>query len=233
MADELRAGGPGRHCRWVDIVGRNRIQLERVRQRLALPPRLVALSLSEHLRPAIVPVHPARFLVTYFTSPSPRYVFKRSPVFLWLGDDSIVTINAWAHGQGLLGASQGLRTTRDDMVSRVLEAAVASHGEVGWRLNDAFSGPDRDRNHFEWHRKERRLVRFGDLLDRQLQLVHAVRINNRTMRLVHQQLRGLREIARYADRKLRESGYCRVCTRTKIRDHRSMAVAGVPPRAAT
>lgn len=213
VADEVRADGTRCDCRWVDVVGRNRTQLEWVRQRFALPSRLISLSLSEHLRPTVIRVSAARFVATYFTSASPRHVFERHPVFLWLADDSIVTISPWAHRQGLLGATQGLNTTRDGVVSRVIEAAVASHGEVGWQLNNAFFGDDRGDNHIEWHRKEGRLVAFGELVDQQLQLVRALGINNRPIRQAYQQLRGLREIARYAARKLRDSGYCRVCRR--------------------
>jgi hypothetical protein len=65
--------------RWVDVVGRNRAQLERVGKRLNLPARLVSLSLAEHLHPTVLQVRPAWFLVTHFTTPSRRHVFTRDP----------------------------------------------------------------------------------------------------------------------------------------------------------
>lgn len=98
---------------------------------MALPQRLVPLSLSKHLHPAVIRVRPASFLVTNFASPSLRHVFERHPVFLRLADYSIMTISPWAHGHGVLSATHGLNTTRDGLVCRILEAAVASPGEVG------------------------------------------------------------------------------------------------------
>jgi hypothetical protein len=213
LPDAVCVKRPPSHCRWVDVIGRNTTQLERVRTRLALPPRLVSLSLSEHLHPTAIRVRPAWFLVTYFTNPSQRDVFTRLPVVLWLAKYSIVTISPWARQRSVFGAMQGLNTTRDGIVCRVLEAAVASHEEVGRQLNDAFFGPDGADNTYVWHRKERRVMRFVQLLDHQLQLLRTVGIHSREMRQVHQQLKGLLEIFRYADLKLRESGYCRVCRR--------------------
>jgi hypothetical protein len=216
LADEVSVDRTASYCRWVDVIGRNRTQLEHVRKRLALPLRLVPLSLSEHLHPAAIRVEPTWFLVTYFTSPSHREVFTRHPLFVWLADYSIVTISPWARRRSVLGATRGFNTTCKGLVCRVLEAAVASHEEVGRQLNDAFFGHDRGESPYAWHRKERRVVRFVQLLDHQLQLLHAVAIQNRKMRQVHEQLKGLLEIARYADRKLRESGYCRVCGRDEV-----------------
>jgi hypothetical protein len=208
-------------CRWADVIGRNRTQLERVRTRLALPARLVALSLSEHLHPTAIRVGPTWFVVTYFTSPSRREVFARQPVFLWLADYSIVTISPWARRQSVLRALQALNTTRDGLVCSVLEAAVASHEEVGRQLNDAFFlGHDGGESPDAWHRKERRVAGYGQLLAQQLQLLHAVGIRSRQMRQVHEQLKGLLEIARSADRKLRTSGYCRICKRAAVRGQR-------------
>ena len=204
------------HCRWVDVIGRNRTQLGRVQRRLALPPRLVPLSLSEHLYPTVFRVRPAWFLVTYFTSPVPREVFARHPLFIWLAAYSIVTISPWARGRSLLRATAGLKTTRDGLVCRVLEAAAASHEEVGRQLNDAFFGHDRGEHPYAWHRKERRLARFIELLDHQCRLLQAVGVQNRRIRQVHEQLQGLLQIARYADCRLRESGYCRVCRRNEF-----------------
>ena len=204
-----------RYCRWIDVVGRNRTKLERVRERLALPQRLVPLTLSEHLYPSAIRVRPAWFLVTYFTSPSPRRVFQRHPVFLWIADYSIVTISPWAHRQGLLGDTHRIHTTRDGLVCRVVEAAVASHGEVGRKLNDALVGHRGD-NHFEWHSKQRRLVRFTELLDQQLEFLLKVGISNRKMRQAHDDLERLIELVRHADRKLRRSGYCRLCRRNEV-----------------
>lgn len=216
LADEAGVDRPPSYCRWVNVIGRNRTQLERLQERLALPPRLVLLSLSEHLHPAVIRVRPAWFLVTYFTNPSHREVFARHPVFLWFAEYSIVTISPWARRRSVLGAHPGLTTTRDGFVHRVLEAAVASHEEVGRQLNDAFFGHDRGESPYAWHRKERRVIRFGQLLDQQLQLLHAVGIQSRKMRQLQQQLMGLLEIARYVDRRLRESGRCRVCTRDEV-----------------
>jgi hypothetical protein len=202
-----------RVCRWVDVIGRTRNQLERVQRRLALPPRLVPLSLSDYLHPTAVAVHPAWFLVTYLTSPSPGEVFVRHPIVLWLAEYAIVTISPWARRRSVLAGTTGLDTTRDGLVCRVLEAAVASHEEVGRHLNDAFFAHDRGDTSAAWHRKERRILRFIDLLDRQLELLQTVGMHGRKIRQVHEQLAGLTEIARYAERKLRESGYCGVCKR--------------------
>ena len=204
------------HCRWVDIVGRNPAQLERVRRRLAFPRRLVALSLSEYLYPAVLPVEPGWFLITYFTIPAEWSVFALQPVMLWIGQYAIVTVSPWAGRQSVLNGMRTLHTTRDGLICQVLEAAVASHEEVGQKLNEAFFGRGGGSNPHLWHRKELRVVRFVQLLDHQLMLVRAVGMRDQRVRQVREQLQGLLEIARYAARQLRESGYCRICQRTEF-----------------
>jgi hypothetical protein len=205
------------HCRWIDVVGRTQTKLDRVRRQLGLPPQLVPLSLSEYLQPAAVRVAPAWFLITYFTSASTRDVFTRHPVMLWLADYSIVTISPWARQRSVLQASRALRTTRDGLLCSILESAVASHEEVGRQLNDAFFGRHGSEGPFAWHRKERRVARFVQLLDHQTRLLQAVGMQHRAIRQLHEQLNGLLEIARLAERKLRESGICRVCRREAVR----------------
>ena len=210
-----RAGEPGRvtapaHCRWVDVIGRNRAQLERVQTQLALPARLVPLSLAEHLRPAAVRVRPAWFLVTHFTAPSPRGVFTRRPLYVWLGEHAIVTITPWAR-QTVLETTGELEETRDDLLCRVVEAAVSSHEEVSRHLNEAFFAKDRGESPRAWHQKERRITVFGQLLDHQLDLLRAVG-GSAKMRQLRRQLAALAQIAHYADRKLRQSGCCPLCT---------------------
>ena len=207
---------PQSTCRWVDVVGRNPAQLERVRRRLAFPPRLVALSLSEYLYPTAVRVEPAWFLITYFTSPVEWSVFTLQPVMLWIGKYTIVTVSPWAGRQSVLNRMRALHTTRDGLICQVLEAAVTSHEEVGQKLNDAFFGREGGDNPHLWHRKELRVIRFVQLLDHQLTLVRAVGIRDQRVRQVREQLHGLLEIARYAARQLRESGYCRICQRTEF-----------------
>jgi len=204
------AGEPA-FCRWVDVVGRNPAQLERVRKRLDLPPRLVSLSLAEHMQPAVIRVRPAWFLVTYFTTPSRRGVFARHPLYLWLADYAIVTISPWAQRRSVLGATGELDQTRDDFVCQIVEAAVSSHEEVGRQLHEAFFVGNRGENPHAWHQKERRVALFGQLLDHQLEFLDAVGTRTAKMRRVREQLAGLVQIARFAERKLRESGHCRVC----------------------
>ena len=204
------AGEPA-FCRWVDVIGRNPAQLERVRNRLALPPRLVSLSLAEHLQPAVIRVRPAWFLVTYFTTPSRRGVFARHPLHLWLTDYAIVTISPWAQRRSVMGATGDLNQTRDDFLCRIIEAAVSSHEDVGRQLHEAFYVGNRGPNPHAWHQKEGRLVQFGRLLDRQLEFLGAVGTQTVKMKQVRDQLAGLVQIAGFAQRKLRESGYCRVC----------------------
>jgi hypothetical protein len=150
-------------------------------------------------------------VATYFTIPSRRSVFSRHPLYLWLADYAIVTISPWERRRSVLGATGQLDETRDDFLCRVVEAAVASHEEVSRQLNEAFFAEDRGEIASAWHQKERRVARFGQLLDHQLELVRAVGVGNAKMRQVHKQLAGLARIAHYAARKLRESGYCRVC----------------------
>jgi hypothetical protein len=203
--------GEPQFCRWVDVIGRNPAQLERVRKRLALPPRLVSLSLVEHLQPAVIRVRPAWFLVTYFTTPSRRGVFARQPLYLWLADYAIVTISPWAKRRSVLGATGELDQTRDDFICRIVEAAVRSHEEVGRQLNEAFFVRNRGENPHAWHQKERRVARFGQLLDHQLEFVGAVGTRNAKIRRLYEQLAGLVHVAGTAHRKLRESGDCRVC----------------------
>lgn len=204
------AGEPA-FCRWVDVIGRNPAQLERVCKRLALPPRLVSLSLVEHLQPAVIRVRPAWFLVTYFTTPSRRGVFARHPLYLWLSDYALVTISPWAQRRSVLGATEELDQTRDDFLCRIVEAAVSSHEEVGRQLHEAFFVGNRGENPHAWHLKERRVALFAQLLDHQLEFLGAVGTRTAKMRQVREQLAGLVQIAGFALRKLHESGYCRVC----------------------
>jgi hypothetical protein len=198
-------------CRWVDVIGRNPAQLERVRKRLALPPRLVSLSLVEHLQPAVIRVQPAWFLVTHFTTPSRRRVFARHPLYLWLADYAIVTISPWAQRRSVLGATGERDQTRDDFLCRIVEAAVTSHAEVGRQLHEAFFVGNRGENPHAWHQKERRVDLFGRLLDHQLEFLGAVGTHTAKMRQLHEQLAGLLQIAGFAHRKLRESRHCPVC----------------------
>jgi hypothetical protein len=198
-------------CRWVDVIGRNPAQLKRVRTRLALPPRLVALSLVDHLQPTVIRVQPAWFLVTYFTTPSRRDIFARHPLCLWLAKHAIVTISPWARRLRVLGATGELDETRDDFLCRIVAEAVNSHEEVGRHISEAFLAPDRGESPHTWHQKERRLVLFGRLLDHQLDFLRAVGLTDAKMRKIYEQLAGLAQIAHYTDRKLRESGYCRLC----------------------
>jgi hypothetical protein len=213
-----RAGPAGRDrapafCRWVDVVGRNPAQLERVRKRLTLPPRLVTLSLVEHLQSTVIPVRPAWFIVTYFTTLSRRRVFTCQPLYLWLGHYALVTISPWARRRSILGAVGELDETRDDFLCRVLDAAVHSHEDVLQQLNEAFFAHDNGLNPHAWHQKERRLTLFAQLLAHQLDFLCAIGLENAKVRRVHGRLSGLVQIARYADRKLRQSGYCQVCSR--------------------
>jgi hypothetical protein len=198
----------------VDVVGRDPAHLERVRKRLALPRRLVILSLAEHLHPTVIPVRQGWFLVTYFTTPSRRRVFTRHPLCLWLAPYALVTVNPWARRGSLLKATGELDETRDDFLCRVLEAAVHSHEEVCRRLDQAFFAHDRGLDPYAWHHKERRVTLLARLLAYQLELLRAVGLENTRVQRVHEQLAGLVEIARYAERKLRQSGYCRICSRT-------------------
>lgn len=212
---------PGRtiddgQCRWINVVGRNRRVLERARGQLALPPHVVALTLSEHPHPTVMRVPPVRFIATYFTSPSRRRVFRRHPLFLWLAPEAIVTISPWGpRRRGVLEVPHARTTERGDLVYRILEAAAASHEDVGWHLNDLFD-QQRDAAHIDWHYREHRLRRFGELLERQLQLVQALGARGGPLERLAQQLSGLREIARFAEQKVQESGQCRVCSRDGI-----------------
>lgn len=205
------ASGSPAYCRWIDVIGRTPTKLERVRKRLALPPRLVSLSLAEHLQPAVIRVRSAWFLVTYFTTPSRRRVFVRHPLYVWLADYAIVTISPWTQQRVVLGATGELDETRDDFLCRIVEATVSSHEEVGRQLNQAFFAGDRNDNPHAWHRKERQVARFEQLLDHQLEFLGAIGTTRTRMRQVREQLAGLLQIARFANRKLRESGYCQVC----------------------
>jgi hypothetical protein len=209
------AGEPA-FCRWVDVIGRNPAQLERVRKRLSLPPRLVSLSLVEHLQPVVIRVRPAWFLATYFTIPSQRSVFARHPLFLWLADYAIVTVSPWAQQYSVVGATGELDQTRDEFLCRIVEAAVSSHEEVGRQLHEAFFVGNRAENPHAWHRKERRVALFEQLLDHQLEFLRAVGTAHPRIRQVHEQLAGLVQIARFANRKLRESAHCRVCRHDEV-----------------
>ncbi len=202
------------HCRWVDVVGRDPAHLERVRRRLALPPHLVALSLAEHLHPTAIPVRHGRFVITYFTTPSRRRVFTRHPLCLWLAPRALVTISPWARRSSLLKATGELDETRDDFLCRILEAAVHSHEEVCRRLDEAFLADDGRLTPYAWHSKERRVTLLTQLFAYQLQLLRAVGLENARVQRVHEQLAGLVEIARYTERKLRQSGRCWICSHT-------------------
>jgi hypothetical protein len=219
-ARRSHGAGEAECCRWVDFIGRNPAQLERVRKRLALPSRLVSLSLVEHLQPAVIRVPPAWFLVTYFTTPSRRRVFGRHPLYVWLADYAIVTISPWAQRRSVLGATGELGETRDDFLCRIVAAAVSSHAEIGRQLHEAFFVGNRGDNPHAWHRKERRVDLFRRLLDQQLEFLGAVGTHSAKMRHVHAQLAGLRQIAGFAHRKLRESRRCPVCRHDGAMDRR-------------
>ena len=198
-------------CRWVDVIGRNPTQLERVRKRLDLPARLVALTLVEHLQPTVIRIRPAWFLATYFTTASRQRVFTRHPLYLWVADYSIVTISPWARRRSVLGATAELEQTSDDFLCRIVAAAVSSHEEVGGQLHEAFFVGNRGSNEHAWHRKERQVAMFRRLLTHQLEFLAAVGAHNAKLRPVHEQLAGLLRIAGFAHRKLRGSGPCPVC----------------------
>lgn len=201
------------YCRWIDIVGRNPAHLAQVQKRLALPPRLAALSRADYLYPTVIPVQEAWFVFTFFTIPSRRGVFARQPLCLWRAPYALVTISPWARGASLLKATGERSETRDDFLCRVLEAAVNSHEEVARRLDEAFFAHDDGLNPYAWHHKERRVALFTRLLTHQLDILCTVGLENARVQRLHEQLAGLVEIARYAERKLRDSGYCQLCSR--------------------
>jgi hypothetical protein len=178
---------------------------------LDLPTRLVTLSLAEFLHPTVIDVRAAWFLATSFTAPSRRTVFTRHPVYLWVAESALVTISPWRHHPSVFGAVGQIDETRDDFICRVVEAVIASHEDVSQQLSEAFFSDNGSEPASIWHQKERRLRHFGRLLDHQLEFVRSVGVENAGMRRVFEQLAGLSQIARYAERRLRESGYCAIC----------------------
>ncbi len=215
---ETAARAAERFFEWVDIVGPNRMQIELAQQRLALPPRLTQLSFARFLYPTVVSVPPAWFFSTLFTAPSVREVFKPHPLQLWFAPSAIVTISLKPSFGSVIAEQQRTVATQGDFVGRVLTAAVASHEDVLQGLNEVFFGSTVAMNPRAWHRKELRLAFFVRLLERQLAVVRTVERKIAPVG-VHDQLRGLREIARHAHDKVRQLRTCRLCSRAPRARH--------------
>ncbi|HSP96709.1 MAG TPA: hypothetical protein VL049_05630 [Candidatus Dormibacteraeota bacterium] len=199
------------HCRWIDVVGRNRVQLERVQRRLALPAPLVSLSLAEHLQPSIIKVPSAVFLGTYFTTPSPRNVFERQPLHLWLAERALVTVSPWGRWRDVAGVMGEMGATRDAFIGRLLEAVATSHSDVGRQISEELAGTKRTDDPHRWHRRLCRMGYFVRLLDRQIDFLRRVGVGGARARQALSQLEGVAQLLHGAERQLKVSRRCPVC----------------------
>jgi hypothetical protein len=205
IAQRSGANHDGSRAR-IDLTSWRTSDCRRVRRPL-LPQAVIARMRVRYLYPTLVAAPPGQLAATWLTIPSPRRVFTRYPLVIWMTQRTLVL--ARPRGATFYLEQRLLELQRADpstALGALLEAVAASHSAVVQALNDTFFPTSQRLCAPAWHRKERRLQSFIQLLQHEVDLLQKLHLAR-----VAEQVDALLRICLSTAQKVAESQNCPIC----------------------